>query len=121
MLVLPAGVIVSLRLVRQRASADGLQAAMRSLGFEVKNDREAQEDGLRHVDSNSTIDFAEFLAMMCEKDPRDGKMCVLPHHGEAIDVATRSRHRRRGPSKERFLAMMCEKDSRDGTRSSTAS
>ena len=73
--VLSAGVIVSLRLVRQRASADGLQAAMRSLGFEVKNDREAQEDGLRHVDSNSTIDFAEFLAMMTgkmgEEDPRE--------------------------------------------------
>ena len=52
-----------------------LKAAMRSLGFEVKNDREAQEDGLRHVDSNSTIDFAEFLAMMTgkmgEEDPRE--------------------------------------------------
>ena len=46
-----------------------------SVNFEVKNDREAQEDGLRHVDSTSTIDFAEFLAMMTgkmgEEDPRE--------------------------------------------------
>ena len=33
--VLSAGVIVSLRLVRQRASADGLQAAMRSLELSI--------------------------------------------------------------------------------------
>jgi hypothetical protein len=98
-----------------------LQAAMRSLGFEAKNEELKKMLSDIDGDGNGTIDFAEFLAMMCEKDPRDGKMCVLPHHGEAIDVATRSRHRRRGPSKERFLAMMCEKDSRDGTRSSTAS
>ena len=87
--VLSAGVIVSLRLVRQRASAGGLQAAMPPLGFEVKDDREAQGDGLRHVDSNITIDFAEFLAMVTGKVGEEGPRGDRPgHRGASCSTTT---------------------------------
>merc|ERR1712086_137162 len=52
-----------------------LKAAMRSLGFEVKNEELKKMVSDIGGDGNGTIDFAEFLAMMTgkmgEKDSRE--------------------------------------------------
>merc|ERR1712153_65435 len=52
-----------------------LKAAMRSLGFEVKNEELKKMVSDIDGDGNGTIDFAEFLAMMTgkmgEKDSRE--------------------------------------------------
>merc|ERR1712028_200892 len=52
-----------------------LKAAMRSLGFEVKNEELKKMASDIDGDGNGTIDFAEFLAMMTgkmgEKDSRE--------------------------------------------------
>jgi Ca2+-binding EF-hand superfamily protein len=52
-----------IRLIKMRV----LQAAMRSLGFEVKNKELKKMLSDIDGDGNGTIDFAEFLAMMTGK------------------------------------------------------